>query len=215
MSNPKGLPYGDGWYKNVSRDKKGDPAPLDVGFSVIKPDASRFFTARERYKGLRPFQAALDNGRLLGPFGTREEADGSAGPAAAEPMVIPTLEEVMERGYTKRAAVGMIAGMQAEKDGKSVDECNAAAEAAMAEVDAEEEAAAKAKAKEEAAAKKAKEEADEKVKAEAEAKVAKEEAATKPDPAADGGLFDDADSLFDDEVTTPDPKKPKKGKRNR
>lgn len=71
---PREHAFGHGWYRNASANADGEPAALDVGYCVFKPDQVRFLTDRERHAANEPFEVALANGRLLGPFETEEEA---------------------------------------------------------------------------------------------------------------------------------------------
>ncbi len=80
---PKIFDFDDAWYRNESRNAEGEPQPLDVGYCVFKPEQVRFLTAKERHAANEPFEAALANDRLAGPFPTEEEAHSMSRPKNA------------------------------------------------------------------------------------------------------------------------------------
>jgi hypothetical protein len=82
VHNPKGLE--NGWYITTSNSN------LRCGFMIFKPGTARMVTVRERVKCGRGFDLSLENGKLSGPFGTREEAEsGKNAPAAKKEAAAP------------------------------------------------------------------------------------------------------------------------------
>lgn len=157
---PKVFPFDDAWYRNASLNKDGEPAPLDVGYCIFKPGQVRFLTARERHAANEPFEAALVNGRLLGPFATQADAESRV---AARDLAAEAAEAERVKAELAKAAA----------DAEAAERAKAEAEAAKA---AELEAAAKTA-------------EPERVKAEAEAEAATKTVETEPsvetEPTAD------------------------------
>lgn len=107
---PKTFPFGDAWYRNDSKNKNGEPAPLDVGYCTFKPGQVRFLTARERHAANEPMEMALVNGRLAGPFDT--EADATLNGRVDEMKAKAAADAAAE---ADRLTAEIIAAAEAEK----------------------------------------------------------------------------------------------------
>lgn len=101
---PKNLPFSDGWYKNLSFDKNEHPVPLNIGFCVFQPLQVRFLSARERHAAGDPMQKALDNGRLSGPFKTKEEAEGGVRLSPAQKRGDAAYKAALDAGKSESEA---------------------------------------------------------------------------------------------------------------
>lgn len=140
---PKIFSFDDAWYRNDSRSADGAPQPLDVGYCVFKPGQVRFLTAKERFAANEPFEAALLNSRLLGPFGSESEATSGKAPDAYTRAGNAAFAQALAQGKDQddageEARKAAAAALEAEK---AAAEAAAEAEAAAAEAAAETETA--------------------------------------------------------------------------
>ncbi len=85
----------DGWYRNDSKDAKGNPRPWAAATLSFKPGEVRFVPARARLESRsvnQAFEVALAKGLLVGPSATAA-MDGAAAPIEmTEPVKVPEPE---------------------------------------------------------------------------------------------------------------------------
>jgi hypothetical protein len=87
LHNPDNLK--DGHYANASKDAEGKPRPLEVGFFTFKPEQVRFVSVREAVRSGNGFRLSRQNGNLLGPFDTPDEAAAALGGKAPAKKAAP------------------------------------------------------------------------------------------------------------------------------
>lgn len=190
---PKIFSFEDAWYRNVSRNAQGEPQPLDVGYCVFKAQQVRFLTAKERHAANEPFEAALLNGRLLGPFDSEVEAVKGV-VRNAHARISDVYTDAGDAAYAQALAEGKShseAGELAMKAARTAaDKVEAADKAAAEKLEAEKAAAAAAAEAEKAAA---------------EAKAAAEKAEADAAAAEAEKAAEESESLTEEPVKDPEP----------